>query len=374
MPRLGKHMARWGWHMVMCLLPFAAHGITRYTTIHTDFKSLRCVQQDHVDYSIHDQYLKVDNGSTRPVMVLDSSRVKEPSYRYQVRLANRHNNPRSTYAVRDREGNKQRIPSPEWGAVIGDAKGRERVLITLSCSNTNLNDDITDHRFMTVTVVGQSAEGNDTLSRCDISSGVDLYQDLNSIQISVKDGEAAIAVGAHELQQVAVVTIPRWLVVKMGAYVGAGACVDIERSVVSITANPQVRQETPWTVESLSEHFNASNDPLEGFWKYLDRDMEDKWLRLGGRYTIALVAEGDGYDIIYIDGAKTRKSQWNTGLFKGRITKTAFRDNYDLYWVDATFMPITLDAYATVEESVVLTLHFPVYKSSVRFAKVLDLE
>ena len=123
---------------------------------------------------------------------------------------------------------------------------------------------------------------------------------------------------------------------------------------------------------ALDAHFAASTDPLEGYWQYLDRDMDDNILRLGGRYVVALVQAGDGYDIIYVNGAQVKRQQWTTGLWKGHLKKTAFIDNYTATWVDATFLPITDDVYATFDNAVILTLRFPVFRSQLRLAKVVD--
>ena len=131
---------------------------------------------------------------------------------------------------------------------------------------------------------------------------------------------------------------------------------------------------TTWTCEALDEYFAQSADPVEGYWKYLDRDMQDDWLKLGGRYTLAVVRADDGYDIIYIDGAQVKKSQWQSGMLKGHIKKTVFSGNYDLMWIDATMEPISEDTYATIENGIILSLYFPVYKSQVRFAKVIDTD
>ena len=102
--------------------------------------------------------------------------------------------------------------------------------------------------------------------------------------------------------------------------------------------------------------------------------MHDDWLRLGGRYTLAVVRADDGYDLIYIDGAQVKKTMWQTGMLKGHMTKTIFSGNYDLTWIDATMEPIEKDAQASIENGVILTLSFPVYKSQVRFAKVLEAD
>ena len=102
--------------------------------------------------------------------------------------------------------------------------------------------------------------------------------------------------------------------------------------------------------------------------------MKDEWLRLGGRYTLAVVRADDGYDLIYINGAQVKKSQWQTGMLKGHITKTMFTGNYDATWIDATQEPIDKDVQATIENGVILTMSFPVFGSQVRFAKVINID
>ena len=94
----------------------------------------------------------------------------------------------------------------------------------------------------------------------------------------------------------------------------------------------------------------------------------------GGRYTLAVVANGRDYDLIYISGAQVNPSDWHMGMLKGRITKTIFGDHYDLFWIDATGMPIAHDAYATVDNGVLLTLRFPVYNSQIRLSKQISAE
>ena len=63
---------------------------------------------------------------------------------------------------------------------------------------------------------------------------------------------------------------------------------------------------------------------------------------------------------------------WEPGMLKGHITPTLFTGNYDLMWIDATMEPIDNDCYATIENGIILTLNFPVYKSQVRLSKIIN--
>ena len=145
----------------------------------------------------------------------------------------------------------------------------------------------------------------------------------------------------------------------------------VERTTLSTDSQAPRHILTTWTREALDQHLAMSSDPIEGYWQYQDRDMEDKWLRLGGRYTVAVVAASGGYDIIYLSGAQVNATQWQPGMLKGHISKTIFDGHYDLEWIDATFLPITLDAYAAFSDGVLMTLNFPVYNSQMRLSKVL---
>ena len=198
---------------------------------------------------------------------------------------------------------------------------------------------------------------------------------MNTLCIDVDDHGINVSIGKEELHEVMEANIARPAgPVRVGYLVGAGARVAVERAVLTIENDHQVSPVTTWTLDALDEYLVQSADPIEGYWKYLDRDMQDEWLRLGGRYTLATVRSDSGYDLIYIEGAQVKKSMWQPGMIKGHMTKTAFSGNYDLSWTDATMEPIGEDAYATVENGIILTLYFPEYRSQVRFAKVMNLD
>lgn len=54
--------------------------------------------------------------------------------------------------------------------------------------------------------------------------------------------------------------------------------------------------------------------------------------------------------------------------------RTYHKDPYDLTWIDATMEPIDEDAYATIENGIILTLNFPIFKSQMRLAKVIEVD
>lgn len=325
---------------------------------------------------IVDDCLVEENAMIGTALTTDTMRIHSTAYRYQLRFANLNNKQGKTRSIKNTmTGGNTTITSPEWGLVFNRGTDGGFCAVVLSCDNSAPFDDISDQRMMNVKLIQQNGYDVQELASTTLTKGISLEDEMNTLCVDVDERGVRVSIGKEELQQVLEATVARPAgFVQVGYLVGAGSRVAIERAVLTIENDNQVSATTLWTPDALEEYLTNSTDPIEGYWEYLDRDMEEKWLRLGGRYTLAVVRADDGYDIIYIDGAQVKKSQWQPCMKKGHITKTLFSGNYDLTWIDATMEPITEDAYATIENGVILTLNFPIYKSQVRFAKVLNTE
>lgn len=326
--------------------------------------------------AIEDDRLVDENATMANAMGFDTMKIHSSSYRYQLRLANTNNKQGKTRSIKNPiTGERTNITRTQWGLVFNRDKDGNFCAVVLSCENSAPYDDITDQRSMQVTLMQRTGREETILAQTSLTKGVSLEDDLNTICVDVDERGVKVSIGKQDLQPVLEADVKRPTgAVQVGYLVGPGASVSIERAVLTIDNERQVANSTLWTVEVLDEYFAQSADPAEGYWKYLDRDMQDDWLRLGGRYTLAVVRADDGYDLIYIDGAQVKKTMWQTGMLKGHMTKTIFSGNYDLTWIDATMEPIEKDAQASIENGVILTLSFPVYKSQVRFAKVLEAD
>ena len=317
-----------------------------------------------------------ENATMATALTIDTMFINSTSYRYQIKLANLNNKQGKTRSIKNpMTGEKTTLSSIEWGLVFDyDVEGNYYAVV-LSCDNSTPFDDITDQRSMTLKVIQQNGTDTRELAQATITKGVSLEDDMNTLSIDVDDRSVKVSIGKDELQEVVEATSTRPNgPLQVGYLVGSGARVAIERAVLTIENEKQVAAKTLWTREALDEYFAVTADPVEGYWKYLDRDMQDQWLRLGGRYTLAVVRSNTGYDIIYIEGAQVKKSLWHEGMLKGHMTKTVFSGNYDATWIDATMEPIENDVQATIENGVILTMNFPVFKSQVRFAKVLNTD
>lgn len=350
---------------------------SHYVTIHNHFASLAAHADQQLPRYAHcdidGERLVITNGNARPLIVCDTTLVPDRGYQYLVRAASLTNHAGRSYTVTDAKGKKSRVSTTAWGVVFGWRDSLNYCRVELSCGNSNLYDDLTDKRQMHVMAYRCVAGKEILLDSWTLDRGVAMDDELNTLSVSVQDGQAMIQVGKNELQQVG--TVPLYVdeacTTLAGVYLSPGAKIAVERTVLNADSNLPSRIATTWTRESLDQHFALSDDPIEGYWQYQDRDMEDRWLRLGGRYTVAVVAADKGYDIIYVSGAQVNASGWREGLLKGHISKTIFDGHYDLEWIDATFEPIAQDAYAAFENGVLMTLNFPIYKSSLRLSKVI---
>lgn len=366
--------------ILMAVYGIDIHAKSYYNTAQNNFGGLHPhpgmrMQGRYKD--IVDDRLVEQNATLATALTIDTMRIVSTDYRYQVRLANLNNKQGKTKSIKNRlTGENTVITSPQWGVVFNMDDCGNYCAVVLSCDNSSPYDDITDQRSMQISLIKHETGSDDVvLVSTTLTKGVSLEDDLNIVCVDVSGRGVQVSIGKDELVQVLEASVLRPAgTVWVGYLVGPGSRVSIERAVLTIDNEQQVTTSTLWTLDALDEYLAVSADPIEGYWKYLDRDMEDKWLRLGGRYTLAIVRADDGYDLIYIDGAQVNKSQWQPCMLKGHITRTQFTGNYDLRWIDATMEPISEDCYAAIENGVILTLNFPIYKSQVRFAKVISLD
>lgn len=356
----------------------AAQSTTSYATAYNNFGQLNHDQRA----VINGQYLQLVNTSATPVIVLDTTRI-DPycNYKYYIHFANPHNKEGRSYSITDSNNKTHSIASTACGIVVGCCNNSYWT-ITTQCDNSSLFNESVDERTMSVVLSKVENGSSKVLEEKVLKDGVDMTTGFNYLGAKVENSTITVMVGENSLNEVLSHPISQEELagiddVKVGYLVGPAAAITIERAVLtqSVTEqNPAFSFETPWTREALDRYFAQSKNPYEGYWTYLDRDMEDTWLKLGGRYTIALVETSSGYDIIYIDGAQVKKSQWHQGMKKGEMKNTIFTDNFTGTWIDATFEPISQDVYATFESGVILTVKFPVYKSQIRFSKILFTE
>lgn len=302
---------------------------------------------------------------------IDSS---ECTFSISVRLANINNKEGGRYSYTDEAtGSRRKTISQQWGVVWNYVDSLNYYSLLLSCENS-VQHDILDHRSISVKVVEVMEGVSRIIDEALLDKDVNLSAGFNLVKISSDCSITTVTIGEQQPKpyfkfEDIDYTRP-W---QYGYLVGVGACVDVERIVARVNHVTTHDLATTWTESAITDHLEASSDPLEGYWVYLDRNLDDSRARLGGRYTLAIVRQGDGYDILYIEGAKVSGDQWQAGMLKGRLQATPFVGNYNLIWYDALKAPMSEDDYATFDaSSAILSLHFPIHKSLVRLYKRID--
>lgn len=236
--------------------------------------------------------------------------------------------------------------------------------VELTWNNTNYGD-ILDIRQCVINIVEVNNGNHNCLKSVSLERGVNLSTGFNSILLEVEKTKYNVFVGEDNLKYLGSFPIDS-IVGECGLSTSVNSFVsyfviDAEKDIAKtlVTSN---------NAQTLRLKFESTTSLVEGFWSYLDRDNNPDWARLGGRYRLALVQDGDDYIIIYIGGAETNKKNWHEGMIKGRLKSTIFQNHYDLEWYDSMFDLICEDAYASIENSI-LTLEFPILKTQIRFFK-----
>ena len=266
-------------------------------------------------------------------------------------------------------GERPGLARAYWGLkLIGPS---DTMTVTLRHGNSSFGD-ILDRRVNMLTV----ARGKDVIFEKDIaafesSSGV--YNTLR-LDLDRQNGELNISGGGKSVTDICALPVGR-LAMSSAVTVWSQGVLDVASLSLEISLSPEQALASGWTQEALMDHLRASTDPVEGYWQYLDRENDPRYARPGGRYLLAVVRNPDSdvdgnYDILYVDGAETWRDRWHPMMIKGRLRPTIFLDHYDLEWTDAVFETIDRDIHATITDRSILTLSFPLLKTTMRFSRM----
>lgn len=266
---------------------------------------------------------------------------------------------------RERSG----APSPGWGVVWNYLSPLDHCGVELSWGNTDFGafDDI---RFMSIVAYRMEGGVADTLLHKTLDRHVNLANGYNSLKVEKWEGRLYISVGDGD-KFIEIGHIP-FIPLATPSQAGLRASRPVELRRARLTAipypPPTIRDHTE---ESLDSLFRESADGLEGYWEYLDRNFKDNDVKLGGRYRLAVVKDGEGaYDILYISGASMRPEAWPKFRLKGKLVPSGFIDNYDLIWYDPDGYEVSRENYAIISENALLHLHFPIAEAQMRFRKI----
>ena len=266
-------------------------------------------------------------------------------------------------------GERRGLSSSYWGLSLNFPA--DTVCVTLRHGNTDFGD-LLDRRYTVVTLL---LDGDELCSE-DVGGFSTASGEYNSLafEYDVAACEIRVSGGAHALAPLCgykLDTIGSELPTSFSVW--SHGQLNVSSISWEYRNSPVASLLTSWTPASLDSYISASGDPLEGYWSYLDRENDPDYARMGGRYLLAMVKSADvsgGYDILYIDGAEVMAKECQPLMRKGRLRPTIFMSHFDLEWVDSTFADMTDDIHASVTDNAILTLSFPLLKTTMRFSKV----
>ena len=192
------------------------------------------------------------------------------------------------------------------------------------------------------------------------------------LALEIDEGEAILRAGKTDLRPMASLPWHAASIDSIGLQIGQGCRLRLDDiSLLAEDEAPTVAiPDSIADMESLTEYLAESDDPSEGFWHLHDYDIDDDYIRLGGDYRLAMIANTeDGYDLLYISGAKTNPGLWHTLDLKARLTPVAGdSEAFDIIWIDASRHAIS-DNIKARRDTPGLAIDFPYCFSKIRLVK-----
>lgn len=282
-----------------------------------------------------------------------------------------------TYSIRikctDKKSNNKflnKIKQHHYGIVwnYNDADNYEGM--DIRSDNSNYYDDITNIRSLKIDFFKITDKKRAVYKSLKINQDGADDECYNTFTLNFNGKSTTIKAGHRVLKEIAEIENVKFNdSTRIGYFAGKNNTITVKRLQFTSTPIKESLYTTNYTKIKLDSIFCKSNDYLEGYWKYLDRKMDDKKMRLGGKYTIAIVRNKEMYQILYISGAAKMPDIWKPYTIKGTLKTTPFIDNYDLQWFDAQKEEIPDEGYATLSEGI-LSINLPINGTIVRFYKL----
>ncbi len=335
-----------------------AMALSQYSLPSNGFKSLLSTVEtvDGVEVSASDKEITINNTTGENYLLVDST-LLPPTLRYSVLIANAG------------KGKKAR-----WGVAVDVTPDGDMIAVEMESDNSSRYDDVAGELSTAISLVTYLDGQRNVVESVKLDKGIDMKGGYNVLTVDVSGHNVRVLVGRKKPEVVMEREVERNAVnSRVALLAGPGTCVKVSRTLLNYEPDNRLIKHSGWDESSLARYLASSEDPMEGMWQYLDRDMEEKIARMGGRYVLATVRNDDGnYDIIYVSGAQVNDKQWRPYLLKGTLKPTIFTGNYDAMWIDTNFNPISDEVQATIDNGVILSIKLPLLKAQLRFSKVLE--
>lgn len=271
-----------------------------------------------------------------------------------------------TFTARE-DGGKPRIrildgKTPGWGFFISD--GKEKIWITIDRDEKKTL--LSSESGIKITAI----KNGETILNTTVATGIDLSAGPNIWRLSLSRGTLALSTGNKGLQPVAEIPFGEMACKTFGYAAAPGATLDFYDISLRSEKVCETRMHVPFDESLLNSKFKNSKDSLEGVWAIFDHTLEETLLKKGGDYNVAIVKNGDIYDMIYLSGARVNNSQWHPGMSKGRLLPTSFDGIYHVEWIDVEGKMLSHEIEAQKDGNRILQIQFPYQSSVIRLRKI----
>ena len=338
---------------------------SNYYTYLNDFRDFR-----NTINKVENKVLIDVNNSTENRFNLIDFDCSNEDFSISMRIANKRNISGKTYKVYDNKNKSHKVNNPCWGLIWNYQDNLNYKMIKLRGHNSMLYD-ILDERSLIVDVISVCSGNVEILKTEYLKKGVNLYDGFNNLWVKSDKSHTYLYVGNNRPILIDELKDDYVSHMKVGYFIGPGSKIEME---IFKTYKPEATKRkhiTSWQKSDINNYLKKDSiERIEGIWTYLDRNIDETFLKLGGRYQLVVIKDEDGsYNIMYYDGADVNCDEWSCGMLKGRLCPTRFKNNYQLIWYDSSFEEMNDDTYATIDEDDIMTLYFPNEKGQIRFVK-----
>lgn len=295
---------------------------------------------------------------------------KASAFSLAFRLADAHGAFRKSYLYQCDDGSSKKVEYPGWGIVLS-GKGHS---LHLAIRNV---DDGFGELYPPAMQISAFRDGK-LCAESRIVSDLDMFEGWNSFKLSYNGNDCRLAGGSRVYNDLMALNFEGFEPDSVGWFVPPAGLIgvdyislDIEESTENLADNPYSHFADPDVRQS---YFARSVDLMEGEWGIFDRMLEDKSLRPGGDYRLAVVRSDNGYALVYLEGAVKNADKWTAGMLKGRLLDTGYDNIFDVEWLDPAACRLHGEIKAQFSKPDLLTLHFADHASTLRLRKDSGLD
>lgn len=301
------------------------------------------------------------NSERSEISSLPEIDIEDSDFIMGFRARNAHNSPGSRYNTDS--GNQKKVSHPGWSLIFTDT-GTD----TLRFSFQTIDDvyDPVTGPLLRVSVI----RGDSLIFIKDLSSGVDFFTGWNAFRIKRSGEEWILEAGNREYHHTGSVDLPMFSPTKAAFIPSPGAALEVDWLRTEFSGPIYSRRDLISNPDLMTAYMARSTDAMEGVWELFDRSLDEDFLRPGGRYRLLAVADNNGYDMIYLDGATKNPSTWRRGMIKARLDKTSFNKIFNVIWYDVDGRPVDSECMAEITTPGILSVQFPYLSSSFRLRKI----